>query len=68
MDFKTLGDQVTNGRIFRGSEQKPFLAPRGVFVAKEMLSVSDTGQNRFFIWHSIPPTEFQELDVCLVHL
>ena len=56
MDFKTLGDQVTNGRIFRGSEQKPFLAPRGVFVAKNKLFVSDTGQNRVFIWHTIPST------------
>ena len=68
MDFKTLGDQVTNGRIFRGSEQKPFLAPRGVFVAKNKLFVSDTGQNRVFIWHTIPTTEFQEPDVILGQL
>ena len=68
MDFKTLGDQVTNGRIFRGSEQKPFLAPRGVFVAKNKLFVSDTGQNRVFIWHTIPTTEFQEPDFILGQL
>ena len=68
MDFKTLGDQVTNGRIFRGSEQKPFLAPRGVFVAKNKLFVSDTGQNRVFIWHTIPSTEFQEPNVILGQL
>ena len=65
MDFKTLGNQVENGRLFRGSEQKPFLAPRGVFVANNKLFVSDTGQNRVFIWNTIPTTEFQEPDVIL---
>lgn len=68
MDFKTLGNQVTNGRLFRGSEQKPFLAPRGVFVAGDKLFVSDTGQNRVFIWNSIPTTEYQEPDVILGQL
>ena len=65
MDYKTLGDQVTNGRLFRGSEQRSFLAPRGVFVAKNKLFVSDTGQNRVFIWNTIPTTEFKEPDVIL---
>ena len=68
MDFKTLGNQVTDGRLFRGSEQNPFLAPRGVFVANNKLFVSDTGQNRVFIWNTIPTTIFQEPDVILGQL
>ena len=68
MDFNTLGNQVTNGRLFRGSEQKPFLAPRGVFVANNKLFVSDTGQNRVFIWNTIPTKEYQEPDVILGQL
>lgn len=65
MDFKTLGNQVNHARCFRGAAQKPFLAPRGVFVAQQKLFVSDTGQNRVFIWNNIPTTEFQEPDVIL---
>ena len=68
MDFKTLGTQVANGRLFRGSKQKPFLAPRGVFVANNKLFVSDTGQNRVFIWNTIPTKEYQEPDVILGQL
>lgn len=33
-----------------------------------MLFVSDTGQNRVFIWKNIPTTEFQEPDVILGQL
>ena len=65
MNFKTLGDKVTNSRIFKGSNKKPFLAPRGVFLANKMLFVSDTGQNRVFIWNTIPTADFKEPDVIL---
>ena len=65
MDYTTLGDKVTNSYVFKGSQRKPFLAPRGVFVANNMLFVSDTGQNRVFIWNNIPKLEFQEPDVIL---
>ncbi|MGH1387888.1 hypothetical protein [Kordia sp.] len=65
MDYTTLGNKVTNSYIFKGSKHKPFLAPRGVFVANNMLFVSDTGQNRVFIWNSIPTSEFKEPDVIL---
>ena len=65
MDFSTLGNQVENAYLFKGSAQKPFLAPRGVFVSNGKLFVSDTGQNRVFIWNSIPQSEFQEPDVVL---
>jgi hypothetical protein len=65
MNFETLGEHVTNSYIFKGSEQMPFLAPRGVFVANNHLFVSDTGRNRVFIWKDLPTSEFQEPDVVL---
>ncbi|PCH74701.1 MAG: hypothetical protein COB98_09960 [Flavobacteriaceae bacterium] len=68
MNFETLGDKVKNARLFKGAIKKPFLAPRGVYVANNMLLVSDTGQNRVFIWKTIPTTEYQEPDVILGQL
>ncbi len=65
MNFDTLGDKVTDSRIFRGPEKKPFLAPRGVFVTADKLFVSDTGQNKVFVWNTIPTSEFQDPDVIL---
>ncbi|MFP2997271.1 hypothetical protein ABN763_15240 [Spongiivirga sp. MCCC 1A20706] len=65
MDFSSLGPHVYDARLFKGSARKPFLAPRGVHIAKEKLFVSDTGQNRVFIWHKIPQTEYEEPDVIL---
>ncbi|MBU3025897.1 hypothetical protein [Zobellia galactanivorans] len=65
MNFETLGPNVSNSYIFKGSEQTPFLAPRGVFVANGHLFVSDTGRNRVFIWKTLPTTEYQEPDVVL---
>lgn len=37
---------------FEGDPGSPFLAPRGVFYDGENIIVSDTGQNRLFIWKS----------------
>ena len=65
LDKSTLGDHVSNSRVFRGSEMKPFLAPRGVFISGEKLFVADTGQNRVFIWNKIPSQEYYEPDVIL---
>lgn len=65
MNFDTLGDKIKNSYIFKGAKEKPFLAPRGVFVANEMLFVSDTGQNRVFVWNTIPTSEYQNPDVIL---
>jgi len=65
MNFKTLGNKVKNARLFKGSKDHPFLAPRGIFVANNMLFISDTARNRVFIWHKIPTTEFQEPDIIL---
>jgi len=65
MNFETLGDKVKNARLFKGSKDNPFLAPRGIFVAKGMLFISDTARNRVFIWNTIPTTEYQEPDIIL---
>ncbi|RDY61119.1 hypothetical protein [Flagellimonas nanhaiensis] len=65
MNFDTLGKHVSNSRVFKGSEQIPFLAPRGVFSTKNHLLVSDTGRNRVFIWNSFPNNEYREPDVVL---
>ncbi|GAB4046061.1 NHL repeat-containing protein [Spirosoma litoris] len=54
--------------VFRGSAGHPFLAPRGVWTVGGQLMVSDTGQNRVFIWNQLPTTEFAEPDVILGQL
>lgn len=65
MNYSTLGNKIKDTYTFRGAKEKPFLAPRGVFVANNMLFVSDTGQNRVFIWKSIPKKEFKNPDIIL---
>jgi len=65
MNFSTLGKHVANPYVFKGAEQKPFLAPRGVHVVHNRLFVSDTGRNRVFIWHSLPTSLYQDPDVVL---
>ena len=52
-------------RVFKGAEDSPLLAPRGVFLSHNRLFVADTAQNRLFIWHQLPDTEFQAPDVVL---
>ncbi len=68
MNYKTLGEHVKSSRIFKGSKKKPFLAPRGIFVSNNTVVVADTGQNRVFIWNTIPTSEYQEPDVILGQL
>ena len=51
--------------LFYGDEGNPLLAPRGVWMHEGKLFVSDTGQNRVFIWHSLPVSEHQTPDVTL---
>lgn len=65
MNFDTLGDHVTNSYIFKGSEENPFLAPRGVHLSQNRLFVSDTGRNRVFIWKELPVSTYQDPDVIL---
>lgn len=50
---------------FRGDAGNPFLAPRGVCMADGRLLVSDTGQNRVFIWNKIPTAMYASPDVVL---
>lgn len=50
---------------FKGDAGNPFLAPRGVCIAGGRLFVSDTGQNRVFIWNNIPKTTYAAPDVVL---
>jgi len=56
---------VASSRVFPGSAGNPFLAPRGVWQVGGRLLVSDTGQNRVFIWHEIPATNHAEPDIVL---
>ncbi len=56
---------VTKTRLFKGAEDNPLLAPRGVFLVNNQLFVADTAQNRLFIWDQLPITEFQKPDVVL---
>jgi len=58
--------KITNKTlIFKGAEDSPLLAPRGVYLVKNKLFVADTAQNRLFIWNELPTTEFQKPDVVL---
>ncbi|MEA5138645.1 NHL repeat-containing protein [Arcicella rigui] len=51
--------------VFKGSLHNPLLAPRGVWSVDGKLMVSDTGQNRVFIWNEIPTSEFEEPSLVL---
>nr|MBI1232045.1 hypothetical protein [Cytophagales bacterium] len=52
-------------RFFLGAPDSPFLAPRGVFVHGTKLMVSDTGQNRVFIWNELPTEHQQKPDLVI---
>lgn len=60
-----LVDSTAELRIFRGSPDSPFLAPRGVYLSNNRLLVSDTGQNRVFIWHQLPTDSHHSPDIML---
>ncbi|MEO6166194.1 MAG: hypothetical protein ABIO46_05225 [Chitinophagales bacterium] len=51
--------------FFYGDEGNPFLAPRGVFTIGDKLIVSDTAQNRIFIWNKIPVSSYEKPDLIL---
>ena len=51
--------------IFKGPGETPFLAPRGIWIHEGKLFVSDTGQNRVFIWNAMPESEFESPDIVL---
>lgn len=51
--------------LFKGDAASPLLAPRGVCMADGRLFVSDTGQNRVFIWNTLPQDTHTPPDVVL---
>ncbi len=66
LDHQTVEDTfVQNSKILRSSKAYPLLAPRGVWIANQHLFVSDTGQNRVFIWKNIPEDMHQAPDIVL---
>ena len=50
---------------FYGEENNPLLAPRAVCMYKNTLAVSDTGQNRAFIWNNFSSQKHQQASVIL---
>ncbi len=56
---------VSSVSLFQGPADNPFLAPRAALLSKGRLIVSDTGQNRVFIWNELPKQKHQEPDVVL---
>ena len=66
MEETSTIQKITNKTlIFKGAEDSPLLAPRGVYLVKNKLFVADTAQNRLFIWNELPTTEFQKPDVVI---
>lgn len=61
----SLGKIIAENLVFKGDEGNPFLAPRGIWMTKNFLFISDTGQNRVFIWKNHPSTEYKKPDVVL---
>ncbi len=52
-------------RLFLGEAENPLLAPRGVCLVGNRLMISDTGQNRVFIWNQLPTSLHQAPDITL---
>ena len=68
IDKIALDSMITKTIIFKGAEDNPLLAPRGVFLVDNKLLVADTAQNRLFIWNTLPEGEFQKADVVIGQL
>lgn len=45
---------TTPHHLFKGPEDSPLLAPRGVHLVGDKMIVADTGQNRVFVWDDFP--------------
>lgn len=61
-------DFLLESTLFYGDEGNPLLAPRGVWMGNGKLLVSDTGQNRVFIWNQLPSEKYQRPDITLGQL
>jgi len=59
---------IRTRRLFYGPEGSRLLAPRGICAVGEGFAVSDTGQNRVFIWKQAPKHEYAAPDVTLGQL
>ena len=51
--------------FFYGDAGNPFLAPRGLHSVAGKLIVSDTAQNRIFIWNEMPVSYYKKPDIVL---
>ncbi len=56
---------ATQQLILQGPADSPLLAPRGVWIVGSRLFVSDTAQNRVFVWNRLPAGPHQAPDVVL---
>ncbi|MEM9721257.1 MAG: hypothetical protein AAGA10_18485 [Bacteroidota bacterium] len=65
MGLRLQSSLISSLRVFNGEKDNPLLAPRGVCLSGAKLIVSDTGQNRVFIWNKLPTNEFQPPDITL---
>lgn len=61
----TLPSMVSSRLVFKGMEDTPLLAPRGVYTVAGKLIVADTAQNRVFIWNKMPTSEYAPADIIL---
>ena len=58
-------DFLLESTLFYGDEGNPLLAPRGVWMNQGKLFVSDTGQNRVFIWNDTPTASHEPPTITL---
>ncbi|MEN0003547.1 MAG: hypothetical protein AAF798_05365 [Bacteroidota bacterium] len=65
METNITSALINKLHVFTGGSDNPFLAPRGVCLAKGKLLVADTAQNRVFIWNELPKAEQQDADIVL---
>lgn len=64
----SIAHPVKNRKLFYGPLTSPLLAPRGICSLGNGFAVSDTGQNRVFIWKNIPETDHAQPDLTLGQL
>lgn len=68
IDLETDITPLLSRQLFYGPERSPLLAPRGICSLGNGFGVSDTGQNRVFIWKDTPSTEHADPDITLGQL
>lgn len=65
VENKITTNFLLESTLFYGDEGNSLLAPRGVWICNGRLFVADTGQNRVFIWNTLPTGNYQSPDVTL---